>query len=74
MDKITLSRVSVFTESARLDELAKKAASGRDILLLKKPEKTMALLMIREPVKGPFLFVIEKGSAYSAWDKCRVLV
>ncbi|MDR1514155.1 MAG: phosphonate C-P lyase system protein PhnG [Synergistaceae bacterium] len=64
MDKMTLSRVSVFTDPARLDELAKRAASGRDILLLKKPEKTMILLMIREPVKGSRFYLGEALAAH----------
>jgi alpha-D-ribose 1-methylphosphonate 5-triphosphate synthase subunit PhnG len=51
MDKRALSRVCAFADSAKLDALAEKAASGKDVLLLKKPEKTMILLKIREPVK-----------------------
>jgi alpha-D-ribose 1-methylphosphonate 5-triphosphate synthase subunit PhnG len=64
MDKTTLSRVLVFADSSRLDALAQKAVSGRDVLLLKKPEKTMILLMIREPVKGSRFYLGEALAAH----------
>ena len=64
MDKMTLSRIFVFADSAKLNELAKKAVSGKDILLLKKPEKTMIMLMIREPVKGSRFYLGEALAAH----------
>ena len=51
MDKLTLSRISAYAERERLQSLAEKAAAGRQRLFLKKPEKTMVLLTVREPVQ-----------------------
>jgi alpha-D-ribose 1-methylphosphonate 5-triphosphate synthase subunit PhnG len=51
MDKLTLSRILAFADAAKLGAIAEKAVSGKEVLLLKKPEKTMILLEIREPVK-----------------------
>jgi alpha-D-ribose 1-methylphosphonate 5-triphosphate synthase subunit PhnG len=51
LNKRTLSRVSAFTETEVLRSLAEKAAAGKELLFLKKPEKTMVLLSVKEPVK-----------------------
>ena len=51
MDKQTLSRISAFAGVEDLRALAEKAAAGQEPLILKKPEKTMVLLQIREPVR-----------------------
>ena len=51
MDKRTLSRISTFTDAETLTSLAEKAAGGRELLFLKRPEKTMVLLSVKEPVK-----------------------
>jgi len=51
MDKRTLSRISTFADTETLSSLAEKAAGGRELLFLKKPEKTMVLLSVKEPVK-----------------------
>jgi alpha-D-ribose 1-methylphosphonate 5-triphosphate synthase subunit PhnG len=51
MDKRTLSRISSFAAGEKLRELAAKASEGKTIVILKKPEKTMVLLQIREPVR-----------------------
>ena len=64
MDKLSLSRVLAFADPAKLGALAEKAASGKDILLLKKPEKTMILLQIREPVKGSRFYLGEALAAH----------
>lgn len=39
MDKQTLSRISAFADTNALQSLAAKAAGGRELLFLKKPEK-----------------------------------
>jgi alpha-D-ribose 1-methylphosphonate 5-triphosphate synthase subunit PhnG len=64
MDKLTLSRILAFADGAKLAALAEKAASGKDILLVKKPEKTMILLQIREPVKGSRFYLGEALAAH----------
>jgi alpha-D-ribose 1-methylphosphonate 5-triphosphate synthase subunit PhnG len=64
MDKLTLSRILAFADPERLSALAEKAASGKDILLLKKPEKTMILLKVREPVKGSCFYLGEALAAH----------
>jgi alpha-D-ribose 1-methylphosphonate 5-triphosphate synthase subunit PhnG len=51
MDKLTLSRAAAFADTAALRTLAKEAAAGKSVLLVKKPEKTMILLDVREPVR-----------------------
>ena len=51
MDKQTLSRISTFADTLTLTSLAERAAGGRELLFLKKPEKTMVLLSVKEPVK-----------------------
>jgi alpha-D-ribose 1-methylphosphonate 5-triphosphate synthase subunit PhnG len=51
MDKLTLSRISAFAEPDQLRSLADKAAEGREVILLREPEKTMVLLRIKEPVR-----------------------
>jgi alpha-D-ribose 1-methylphosphonate 5-triphosphate synthase subunit PhnG len=51
MDKLTLSRICGFADTALLSSLAEKAAEGREAALLKGPEKTMVLIQIREPVQ-----------------------
>jgi alpha-D-ribose 1-methylphosphonate 5-triphosphate synthase subunit PhnG len=64
MDKLTLSRITAFADPARLGALAEKAASGKDVLLVKKPEKTMILLKIREPVKQSRFYLGEALAAH----------
>jgi alpha-D-ribose 1-methylphosphonate 5-triphosphate synthase subunit PhnG len=64
MDKLTLSRILAFADPARLSDLAEKAAMDKDVLLLKKPEKTMILLKIREPVKGGRFYLGEALAAH----------
>ena len=64
MDKLSLSRILAFADPAKLGALAEKAASGKDILLLKKPEKTMILLQIREPVRGSRFYLGEALAAH----------
>ena len=64
MDKLTLSRILAFADPAKLGALAEKAAAGKDVLLLKKPEKTMILLKIREPVKGSRFYLGEALAAH----------
>ena len=59
MNKQTLSRISAFAETALLQNLAEKAAGKRDILFLKKPEKTMVLLQVKEPVKQSLFYLGE---------------
>jgi alpha-D-ribose 1-methylphosphonate 5-triphosphate synthase subunit PhnG len=51
MDKITLSRAAAFADAGKLRALAEEAVSGKTVLLLKEPEKTMILLNVREPVR-----------------------
>ena len=64
MDKLALSRILAFADPAKLGALAEKAAAGKDVLLLKKPEKTMILLKIREPVKGSRFYLGEALAAH----------
>jgi alpha-D-ribose 1-methylphosphonate 5-triphosphate synthase subunit PhnG len=64
MDKLTLSRILAFADRAKLGALAEKAVSGREVLLLKKPEKTMILLEIREPVKQSRFYLGEALAAH----------
>ena len=59
MDKHTLSRISSFAETEILCSLAEKAAGNRELLFLKKPEKTMILLQAREPVKQSLFYLGE---------------
>ncbi|GHU64239.1 hypothetical protein FACS189447_00620 [Spirochaetia bacterium] len=51
MNKQTLSRISAFAGAEQLRILAEKAVGDRKPLILKRPEKTMVLLQIREPVR-----------------------
>ncbi|MDR1205287.1 MAG: phosphonate C-P lyase system protein PhnG [Peptococcaceae bacterium] len=51
MDKLTLSRAAAFADAGKLRALAEEAVSGKTVLLLKAPEKTMILLNVREPVR-----------------------
>jgi alpha-D-ribose 1-methylphosphonate 5-triphosphate synthase subunit PhnG len=59
MDKRALSRISSFADTAILISLAEKAAKGRELLFLKKPEKTMVLLSVKEPVKKSLFYLGE---------------
>ena len=59
MDKLTLSRISTFAETEILQSLAEKAAGNRELLFLKKPEKTMILLSVKEPVKQSLFYLGE---------------
>jgi len=59
MDKQTLSRISASSDTEILRSLAEKAAGGRELLFLKKPEKTMVLLQVREPVKQSLFYLGE---------------
>jgi alpha-D-ribose 1-methylphosphonate 5-triphosphate synthase subunit PhnG len=59
MDKKTLSRISAFADTDTLTVLAEKAAGKRELLFLKKPEKTMVLLQVKEPVKQSLFFLGE---------------
>jgi alpha-D-ribose 1-methylphosphonate 5-triphosphate synthase subunit PhnG len=59
MDKLTLSRITAFADANTLCALAKKASAGRNVLLLKKAEKTMVLLQVREPVRQSRFFLGE---------------
>ena len=51
MNKQTLSRITAFAETDILRSLAERASAGKELLFLKKPEKTMILLQVKEPVK-----------------------
>jgi alpha-D-ribose 1-methylphosphonate 5-triphosphate synthase subunit PhnG len=66
MDKLTLSRVLAFADRTTLSALAEKAVSGKDVLLLKKPEKTMILLKIHEPVKQGRFYLGEALASHCA--------
>ena len=59
MDKLTLSRISAFAGTENLRCLAEKVATGRELLFLKKPEKTMVLLSVKEPVKQSLFYLGE---------------
>ncbi|MDR1317285.1 MAG: phosphonate C-P lyase system protein PhnG, partial [Spirochaetales bacterium] len=59
MDKITLSRITAFARADDLRPLAQKAAAGKNVAVLKEPEKTMVLLQVREPVKQSCFFLGE---------------
>jgi len=59
MDKRSLSRISAFADTGILCTLAEKAAAGREVLFLKKPEKTMVLLQVKEPVKQSLFYLGE---------------
>jgi len=64
MDKLTLSRISAFAKTDILRTLAEKAVAGRNLLFLKKPEKTMVLLLVKEPVKQSSFFLGEMLAAH----------
>ncbi|MDR2182002.1 MAG: phosphonate C-P lyase system protein PhnG [Treponema sp.] len=64
MDKLTLSRISAFADSALLRSLAEQAAEGREAALLKGPENTMVLLQIREPVRRGRFYLGELLAAH----------
>jgi alpha-D-ribose 1-methylphosphonate 5-triphosphate synthase subunit PhnG len=64
MDKLTLSRICAFAEPPLLETLARKAAAGREISLLKGPEKTMVLLQVREPVRRSRFYLGELLAAH----------
>jgi alpha-D-ribose 1-methylphosphonate 5-triphosphate synthase subunit PhnG len=59
MNKLTLSRISAFAETELLRSLAEKVSVGRELLFLKKPEKTMVLLSVKEPVKQSLFYLGE---------------
>lgn len=59
MDKLALSRISAFADTDILRSMAEKAAAGRELLFLKKPEKTMVLLQVKEPVKQSLFYLGE---------------
>ena len=59
MNKQSLSRISTFAKTEVLRSLAKKAAGNRELLFLKKPEKTMVLLSVKEPVKQSLFYLGE---------------
>jgi alpha-D-ribose 1-methylphosphonate 5-triphosphate synthase subunit PhnG len=59
MDKRALSRISAFADTGLLRTLAEKAAAGKEVLFLKKPEKTMVLLQVKEPVKQSLFYLGE---------------
>ena len=59
MDKQTLSRISTFAETGVLLSLAEKIAGKRELIILKKPEKTMVLLTVKEPVKQSLFYLGE---------------
>jgi alpha-D-ribose 1-methylphosphonate 5-triphosphate synthase subunit PhnG len=59
MNKLTLSRISAFADAGILRSLAEKAAGGREVLFLKKPEKTMVFLQVKEPVKQSLFYMGE---------------
>ena len=59
MDKLTLSRITAFAEADILSSMAKKVLAGKDLLILKKPEKTIVLLQVREPVKQSLFYLGE---------------
>ncbi|MDR1909417.1 MAG: phosphonate C-P lyase system protein PhnG [Spirochaetaceae bacterium] len=59
MDKISLSRITAFADSRRLEALAGLAAEGEEVRILKEPEKTMVLLRVREPVRGEDFYLGE---------------
>jgi phosphonate C-P lyase system protein PhnG len=53
-----------FADTALLRDLAEKAAGGRETLILKPAEKTLALLQIREPAGGGRFFLGEALAAH----------
>jgi phosphonate C-P lyase system protein PhnG len=59
MDKRSLSRIMNFADTALLRDLAERAAGGREALILKPAEKTLALVHIREPAQGGCFFLGE---------------
>jgi alpha-D-ribose 1-methylphosphonate 5-triphosphate synthase subunit PhnG len=64
MDKFTLSRICAYTDPALLRSLAEKASEGREAALLKGPEKTMALIQVREPVRRSRFYLGEVLAAH----------
>jgi alpha-D-ribose 1-methylphosphonate 5-triphosphate synthase subunit PhnG len=64
MDKITLSRITAFAGSEQLGSLADKASGGKKVVFLKKPERTMILLQVREPVRGTRFYLGEALAAH----------
>jgi len=59
MDKQTLSRISTYTKTEILCSLAEKVCGNREWVFLKKPEKTMILLSVKEPVKQSIFYLGE---------------
>jgi alpha-D-ribose 1-methylphosphonate 5-triphosphate synthase subunit PhnG len=59
MDKLALSRITAFADAGRLRALAERASEGKNVVLLKKAEKTMVLLQVREPVRQSRFFLGE---------------
>jgi len=59
MNKQTLSRISASADTDALRSLAERAAGGKELLFLKKPEKTMVLLQVRESVKQSLFYLGE---------------
>jgi alpha-D-ribose 1-methylphosphonate 5-triphosphate synthase subunit PhnG len=64
VDKIALSRITAFADLSLLQSLAEKAAAGKEVLLLKEPEKTMILIQIREPVRQGRFYLGEALAAH----------
>jgi alpha-D-ribose 1-methylphosphonate 5-triphosphate synthase subunit PhnG len=59
MNKVTLSRIAAFAGPEQLNSLAEKASGGKSVVFLKKPEKTMILLQVREPLEGTLFYLGE---------------
>ena len=59
MDKKALSRISAFIEREALRSLAEKAAAGKEVIFLKKPEKTMVFMQVKEPVRQSLFYLGE---------------
>jgi alpha-D-ribose 1-methylphosphonate 5-triphosphate synthase subunit PhnG len=64
VDKIALSRITAFADLGLLQSLAEKSAAGKEVLLLKEPEKTMILIQIREPVRQGRFYLGEALAAH----------
>jgi alpha-D-ribose 1-methylphosphonate 5-triphosphate synthase subunit PhnG len=64
VNKIDLSRITAFADSRLLQALAEKAAGGKEVLFLKKPEKTMVLIQIREPLRRSRFYLGEALAAH----------
>jgi len=59
MDKKKLFKIMANAESAKLAELSAKIQEQHSIIIIKEPNKTLAMIKMREPVKESLFYIGE---------------